>query len=111
MSKCLEKAETEKLVGLGVLTAASRYDQLQPFEHVEHGKNADISFKNLLKPGVKVEDITSSIGAEVTGVQLSQLEDKGKDELALYVAQRKVVAFRDQDFANLPIEEALEYFK
>jgi sulfonate dioxygenase len=85
------------------------YKPLEPFEHYEHGKDADPSFKNLLKAGSKLEDITASIGAEVTGVQLSQLDDKGKDELALLVAQKKVVAFRDQDFASLPIEKALEF--
>ena len=42
-------------------------------------------------------------------MQLSQLNDAGKDELALLVAQKKVVAFRDQDFADLPIEKALEF--
>lgn len=87
----------------------SRYAPLEPFEHYEHGKDADPSFPNLLKEGSHLEDITASIGAEVTGVQLSQLNDKGKDELALLVAQKKVVAFRDQDFASLPIERALEF--
>ncbi|KAJ9609864.1 hypothetical protein H2200_006193 [Cladophialophora chaetospira] len=82
---------------------------LEPFEHYEHGKDADPSLKNLLKEGSKLEDITASIGAEVTGVQLSQLDNKGKDELALLVAQKKVVAFRDQDLASLPIEQALEF--
>ncbi|KIW66381.1 hypothetical protein PV04_05717 [Phialophora macrospora] len=85
------------------------YKPLEPFEHYEHGKDADPSFKNLLKAGSKMEDITASIGAEVTGVQLSQLDNKGRDELALLVAQKKVVAFRDQDFASLPIEQALEF--
>jgi alpha-ketoglutarate-dependent taurine dioxygenase len=42
-------------------------------------------------------------------VQLSKLNKAGKDELALLVAQRKVVAFRDQDFADLPIQEALDF--
>ncbi|KIW57097.1 hypothetical protein PV05_05696 [Exophiala xenobiotica] len=86
-----------------------KYAPLEPFEHYEHGKDADPSFPNLLKEGSHLEDITASIGAEVTGVQLSQLNDKGKDELALLVAQKKVVAFRDQDFASLPIEKALEF--
>jgi len=85
------------------------YAPLEPFEHYEHGKDADPSFKNLLKEGSKLEDITASIGAEVSGMQLSQLDDKGKDELALLVAQKKVVAFRDQDLASLPIEKALEF--
>ncbi|KAL2443844.1 Alpha-ketoglutarate-dependent sulfonate dioxygenase [Exophiala dermatitidis] len=115
--------EDNELKGTGKFSAAAyphylpvwdnekgqKYPPLEPFEHYEHGKDADPSFPNLLKEGVKIENITASIGAEVTGVQLSQLDDKGKDELALLVAQRKVVAFRDQDFANLPIEKALEF--
>ena len=34
-------------------------------------------------------------------MQLSQLDDKGKDELALLVAQRGVVVFREQIFENM----------
>lgn len=63
---------------------------LEPFEHYEHGKDADPNFGSLLKEGVKVSDITKSIGAEVTGVQLSQLDNDAKDELALLVAQKKL---------------------
>ena len=40
---------------------------------------------------------------------MSKLSASGKDQLALLVAQRKVVAFRDQDFADLPIQEALDF--
>ncbi|PVI05874.1 TauD-domain-containing protein [Periconia macrospinosa] len=86
----------------------TKYPPLQPFEHTEHGKDADPSFPNLLKDA-KVVELTGNIGAEVSGVQLSKLNDAGKDELALFVAQRKVVAFREQDFADLPIQEALEF--
>jgi alpha-ketoglutarate-dependent taurine dioxygenase len=32
-----------------------------------------------------------------------------KDQLALLVAQRKVVVFRDQDFADLPLQAALDW--
>lgn len=105
-----------------------RYPPLVPFEHYDHGKDADPSFPNLLK-GAKVTDLTSNIGAEVHGIQLSSLDKAGKDELALFVAQKKVVgtffrnlinsfsdsilisiiAFRDQDFADLPIQEALDF--
>ena len=66
----------------------------------------------------------------MTGVQLSKLTKAGKDELALFVAQKKVVgefcddsvlvfwtdstecsgpAFREQDLADLPIGDAVEY--
>ncbi|PSS05274.1 TfdA family taurine catabolism dioxygenase TauD [Coniella lustricola] len=86
-----------------------RYPPLTPFEHYEHGKDADLSFRELLASGSEVVDLTPTIGSEVRGVQLSQLSNAGKDQLARYVAERKVVAFRDQDFANLPIKDALEW--
>jgi sulfonate dioxygenase len=86
------------------------YPPLEPFEHVEHGVDADTTFPNLLPKGVaSVTDLTPTIGTEVRGIQLSSLSAAGKDELARFVAQRKVVAFRDQDFADLPIQEALDF--
>lgn len=84
------------------------YPPLEPFTAVEHGKDADPSFPNLLANS-ETNDLTANIGAEVRGVQLSKLNKAGKDELALFVAQKKVVAFRNQDFASLPIQEALEF--
>jgi sulfonate dioxygenase len=57
----------------------------------------------------KVTELTANIGAEIHGVQLSKLTAAGKDELALFVAQKKVVAFRDQDLADLHIQDALDY--
>ena len=53
--------------------------------------------------------LTPTIGSEVRGIQLSKLSNAGKDELARFVAERKVVAFRDQDFVDLPIEQLLEF--
>lgn len=90
-----------------------KYPALEPFEHYEHGKDADTSYKNLLPEGTTVTHLTPTIGTEVKGIQLSALTSAGKDELARFIAERKVVAFRQQDFADLPIEEALkvgEYF-
>lgn len=86
-----------------------KYPALEPFEHYEHAKDADPSFPNLLPPGTSVTDLTPTIGSEVRGIQLSSLGDAAKDELALYVARRKVVAFRNQDFADLPISDALGF--
>ena len=69
-----------------------RYPPLTPFEHYDHGKDADPSFPDLLpKDKAKVDHLTPTIGSEIRGVQLSQLTKEGKDQLALYVAQRKVV--------------------
>ncbi|KAJ5749661.1 hypothetical protein N7533_006689 [Penicillium manginii] len=86
-----------------------KYPALEPFAHVDHGKDADTSLKDLLTEGSKIQKLTPTIGSEVTGVQLSKLSQEGKDQLALLVAQRKVVAFRDQDLADLPIQEALDF--
>lgn len=86
-----------------------KYAQLEPFQHYEHGKDADTSFPELLPQGSTVVDLTPSIGSEVKGVQLSKLSNAGKDQLARYVAERKVVAFRGQDLADLPISEALKF--
>ncbi|KAK2682314.1 TauD/TfdA-like domain [Fusarium oxysporum f. sp. vasinfectum] len=63
---------------------------LEPFEHYEHGKDADPTFPNLLKSTTKISHLTPTIGTEIEGVQLSSLSDAGKDELARYVAERKV---------------------
>lgn len=82
---------------------------MEPFAHVDHGKDADTSLKDLLTEGSKIQKLTPTIGSEVSGVQLSKLSQEGKDQLALLVAQRKVVAFRDQDLADLPIQEALDF--
>ncbi|ROV93221.1 hypothetical protein VMCG_08710 [Cytospora schulzeri] len=86
------------------------YPPLQPFEHYEHGKDADPTFPDLLgRSGTQVTDLTPSIGSEIRGVQLSKLSNAGKDQLARYVAERKVVAFCGQDFADLPIQDALDW--
>jgi sulfonate dioxygenase len=86
-----------------------KYAPLQPFEHRDHGLDADLSFPDLLPQGTQVTDLTPTIGTEVEGIQLSSLTAAGKDQLARFVAQRRVVAFRKQDFADLPIKEALDF--
>lgn len=79
-----------------------KFPPLKFFKHEDPGLRADQGFPNLLpKDGTqKVQRVTPKLGTEITGVQLSQLDDRGKDELALLVAQRGVVIFRDQDFAK-----------
>ncbi|KAJ6006924.1 hypothetical protein N7451_004868 [Penicillium sp. IBT 35674x] len=88
---------------------SEKYPALQPFTHVDPGKDADRTFKDLLPEGSNIQKLTPTIGSEVTGIQLSKLDSVGKDQLALLVAQRKVVAFRDQDLADLSIQEALDF--
>ena len=66
-----------------------KYPPYEPFEAKEHGKDADPTFPHLLA-NAQVEDLTANIGAEVKGVQLSKLTNAGKDELARFVAEKKV---------------------
>jgi sulfonate dioxygenase len=105
------------------------------FEHVDPGLRADPDFPDLLPPGVaRVDHLTPVIGTEVFGVQLSSLSDVGRgqcgqvvsdigqtkntkltlthaDQLALYVAQRGVVVFRNQNFAHISPERQLEFVR
>lgn len=79
-----------------------KYPPLKFFKHEDPGLRADPSLKNLFAPDkeVTLKKITPKLGTTVHGVQLSELDDAGKDELALFVAQRGVVVFRDQDWAS-----------
>ncbi|CAH6719236.1 alpha-ketoglutarate-dependent sulfonate dioxygenase [[Candida] jaroonii] len=91
-----------------------KYEPLKFFKHQDPGARADPSLSNLFPPNgenYEVKRITPKLGSEVTGVQLSELDDKGKDELSLFVAQRGVVVFRDQDFASKGPEFAVNYGK
>jgi sulfonate dioxygenase len=86
-----------------------KFEPLQPFEHHDPGKDADPSYPDLLGPDTTATPLTPTIGTEIRGIQLSTLTAAGKSQLARFVAERKVVAFRDQDFASLPIPDALAY--
>ncbi|KAL4773846.1 hypothetical protein BDW60DRAFT_221447 [Aspergillus nidulans var. acristatus] len=64
---------------------SQKYPPLQPFTQSDPGLRADSSFPDLLKPGTKIQKLTPT---------------RLRNQLALLVAQRKVVAFRDQGFAD-----------
>ena len=86
-----------------------KYHPLAPFEHVDRGTHAEKSLSVFLNDEVEQEDLTPSIGAVFSGIQLSSLIDEGKNQLALLTAQRKVLLFKNQDFTNLSIEDALKF--
>ncbi|KAK9449858.1 uncharacterized protein V1518DRAFT_414870 [Limtongia smithiae] len=91
---------------------SEHYEPLTQFDFVDPGTRADPAFPNLLpesKADLKLKKLTPKFGSEVRGVQLSQLDAAGRDELALFVAQRGIVVFRDQDLADLSIKDALKF--
>lgn len=55
-------------------------------------------------------DLTESIGTVLENVQLSQLDGKQLDELALLVNERGVVFFRDQDLTTEKQVELFEHY-
>lgn len=90
---------------------SEHHEPLTLFDFVDPGTKADPALPNLLPVdgSQKVKRLTPKFGSEVRGVQLSSLSSAGRDELARLVAERGVVVFRDQDFADLSIDEALKF--
>lgn len=110
----------------GATTARTRYpeylptwdkvwfDPLPPFDFDDPALRVkDRSKPNLLTPEAKVTEIQPKIGSIIEGVQLSQLSDAAKDELALLISERKVVAFPAQDLIDAgpdAQEQFMRYF-
>lgn len=74
------------------------------------GARADKSKKNLFAAATKVTDLTVHIGTEIEGLQLKDLTPEQRDELALLIAERSVVFFRDQDLSPQQQKELGEWF-
>ncbi|OCF43456.1 hypothetical protein I317_02756 [Kwoniella heveanensis CBS 569] len=68
-------------------------------DYVDPGTRADPEKKALFGAAKEVKNLTTWIGTEIVGLQLKDLTDQQRDELALLVAERTVVFFRDQDLS------------
>ncbi|GME26853.1 hypothetical protein GTA08_BOTSDO01046 [Neofusicoccum parvum] len=72
------------------------------FAAPEPGLRADPAKPALLAAkGAAVAAVTPRVGTEIRGVQLSALDAAGLDQVALLAAERGVLVFRDQDFADI----------
>jgi sulfonate dioxygenase len=71
--------------------------------YVDKGQLGDPNFKHLLADATDVFDYNPKIGTEIHGVDLANLTDDQKNDLARLVATRGVVFFRNQK--NLGIDE------
>lgn len=69
------------------------------FPYEERALKADKEKKSLFGAANEVRSLTKHIGTEIVGLQLKDLTEKQKDELALLAAERVVVFFRDQELA------------
>jgi len=79
-------------------------------EYIEAGARADKSKSALFSAAKEVKTLTSHIGTEIVGLQLKDLTDQQKDELALLIAERSVVFFRDQDLSPQQQKALGEYY-
>ncbi|KAE8215188.1 hypothetical protein CF327_g1502 [Tilletia walkeri] len=84
---------------------------LEPFEHSDPGLRAlkhedPRSFLH----NAQVESVTPRFGSAVSGVQLTKLTSDERDQLALFIAERGVAVFYDQeDFLEQTPEQLKEY--
>lgn len=94
-----------------------KYPPLKFNKFIDPGLKADPKFPNLFPLGLgknhlyQIKSLSPKLGCDITGIQLSSLSPPAKDELALFIAQRGVVAFRDQDFTHKGPEFIVEYTK
>jgi sulfonate dioxygenase len=72
------------------------WDALEYTPYEDRGLRGDPKFRNLLKDATAVFDYNPKIGTEIHGVDLANLTDAQKDDLARLIAYRGVVFFRAQ---------------
>ncbi|KAI9713232.1 MAG: hypothetical protein M1820_001218 [Bogoriella megaspora] len=77
---------------------------------VDAGSRADKEKKALFSAAKEVRNLTAHIGTEIVGLQIKDLTDQQKDELALLIAERSVVFFRDQDLTPQQQKALGEYY-
>ncbi|TVY75822.1 Alpha-ketoglutarate-dependent sulfonate dioxygenase [Lachnellula suecica] len=97
---------------LPVYDQTIKFPPTEPFDFVDRGIKADKAKPHLLDTtdeSVKVTKLTPRVGTQITGLQLSALTEEQKDELALLIAERGVVVFRDQDFKDIGIQRQKEF--
>jgi hypothetical protein len=82
----------------------------KPREFIDAGSRADPEKKALFNAATKVIHLTNHIGTEIVGLQLKDLTDRQKDELALLIGERSVVFFRNQDLSPQQQKALGEYY-
>ncbi|CEH16138.1 hypothetical protein CBOM_06008 [Ceraceosorus bombacis] len=84
------------------------YEPITSF--VDRGTFANSSKAALYGASTKIDHLSVNIGTELIGPQLHKLSAQQKDELALLVAERGVVVFRDQELSPDQLVEFGGYF-
>ncbi|KIJ55739.1 hypothetical protein M422DRAFT_240357 [Sphaerobolus stellatus SS14] len=77
------------------------------YDYVDPGSYANKAKLNLLN-NAKIEHLNPYTGTVIENVQISKLSKASLDVLALFVAERKLLVFCDQDFKDLSSERQTE---
>nr|GAT54959.1 TauD-domain-containing protein [Mycena chlorophos] len=74
------------------------FDPVPEFTFVDPATRADATKPSLLgAPDVAVEQLSPRMGTVLRGIDLMELDDKARDELALLISERKIVVFPEQE--------------
>lgn len=99
-----KKAKYPEYLGSFKLEDEGKYNS---FENPHGAKNdkghlGSPDFRHLFPSSAKFSsfDLSPNFGTEINGIQLSQLDDNGKNDLALYLEKRGLVVFRNQDLKD-----------
>jgi taurine dioxygenase len=103
----VEKHETYVHDGLTPSFPDKHWPALQEVPYSDKGLLGDPSFKNLLAGATDIFDYNPKIGTEIHGVDLANLSDAAKNDLALLIATRGVVFFRNQKNFDIDAQRKL----
>lgn len=88
-----------------------KWSPLEEFLYHDKGLHGDKAFVHLLSGATSIFDYTPKIGTEISGIDLANLTDPQKNDLARLIATRGVVFFRDQSNFDINAQRELgSYF-
>lgn len=88
-----------------------QWEPLTEVPYYDRGTRGDPQFRNLLSDATDIFDYNPKIGTEIHGIDLAELTDAQKDDLARLVSIRGVVFFRNQTDLDIDAQRKLgQYF-
>jgi sulfonate dioxygenase len=94
--ECRIRANSEFPEYLPVWEKGLWFEDFPIFEYHDPALRADETKPHLLTENVEIQSITPRMGSILTGVNLENLGQEAKDELALLICERKFVVLREQ---------------
>ncbi|KAF7903513.1 uncharacterized protein EAF01_006562 [Botrytis porri] len=107
----VEKHETYKYDDLRPSFPDKKWPALEEVPYTDKGLLGSDTFKDLLSTTTDVFDYVPKIGTEIHGIDLANLTDAAKNDLARLISIRRVVFFRNQKNFDIEAQRKLgSYF-